>query len=168
MMSRPLFWIGLGLILTGVLAGPTMTSRPLFWIGLGLLLTGVLVLITMVISWKMHSRESTGTSGGFDGIEIFIWPPLFSVTFFATGIYCMVCQRSMFCLITLSILNSLSAMVHVWCICHGTGWRTPQPGASEAIVRRAETAWMRILPEALGVTLSAAAVCAAIYEVRVL
>jgi len=145
-------------------AGHKMKSRPLFWMGLGLILTGVLVLIVMVISWEMHKKDDTGTSGGFDGIEIFIWPPLFSITFIVTGIYCMICMRTVFCLIILSILNIISALVHIWCILNGTGWQTPSPNASEAIIRRSKTAWMRILPETLGIILSLAAVGAASCE----
>jgi len=148
-----------------ILPGHTMRNRPLFWIGLGLILAAVLVYVAMVISWELHKKDDTGSSGGFAGIEIFIFPPLAGVIFIILGVYCMVCMKNVYCLVPLAIFNILSAWLHIHVAWKATGWQTPEPGASEAITRKVDTAWIRILPEALGIVLSIAAVCAAIYEV---
>jgi len=141
-------------------------TRPLYWIGLGLILAAVLVYIALVISWKLHKADDTGSSGGFAGIEIFIGPPFVAITFLVTGICCMVSTNAMAWLVTIAILNIISAFVHIYAAYNWTGWQTPEPDACEAITRKVATAWIRLLPEALGIVLSIAAVCAAIYEMQ--
>ena len=138
-----------------------LEDHQLFWIGLALIITTVLVLLILMLSCLLHSKDNTGTSGGLDGIEIFVCLPASSITFIIGGIFCMVSTDS-WCLVLIVIINIFSVLIHIYGVCNWTGWKTPRPGASEAITRKVGTAWTRIIPEVLGIALSVAAVGVAI------
>ena len=142
-----------------------MEHHPLFWIGLALILTAVLVILTLALSCCMHAKDNTGSSGGLDGIQIFVCLPCVSISFVIGGIFCMV-STAYWCLILICLVNTFSGLVHIYAICNWTGCQTPAPDASEAITRKVGTAWIRIIPEMLGIGLSFAAVGVAIGEIH--
>merc|ERR1712179_397085 len=121
----------------------------LFWLGLGLILTGLLVFFSCQITWCIHKRDDTGSSGGFDGGEIF----------------CMVGLQTWNLVLSL-IFNIISIPVHVYIMVKCTGCTPFEDDASPAIKRKVKTAWIRILPEMIGIGLSVAAIVNAIEELQ--
>ena len=136
----------------------------LFWIGLGLILTGLLVGLSCQITWCIHKSDDTGTSGGFDGCENFCLP-LFAPTFVLGGIFCMVGLETWNLVLSL-IINIISIPVHVFLLVKCTGCTPFEEDASQAITRKLKTAWIRILPEMIGIGLSVAAIVKAIEELQ--
>ena len=135
---------------------------PLYWVGLALIITAVLVMLSTVLACMLHCNDDTGTSGGFDGIEIFCLLPC-SISFIIGGIFCMV-STATWCLIIIIIFNMLSGFVHLWVTYKCTGCQTPKENASDSIVHGKQTAWTRVIPELLGIILSFAAAGLAINE----
>ena len=136
----------------------------LFWLGLGLILTGLLVFFSCSITWCIHAGDDTGTSGGFDGCENFCLP-FFAPTFVLGGIFCMVGLQT-WNLVLSVICNIISIPIHVYVLVKCTGWSPHEEDASPAIKRKVKTAWIRILPEMIGIGLSLAAIANAYEELR--
>ena len=135
----------------------------LFWLGLGLILTTVLVTLSCLVSWRLHKKDDTGSSGGFDGIGSFCLP-LFAPTFVLGGIFCMVGLKT-WSLVLSIIINTISVFLHLFGCFKCTGFGTPADDASDVIKHQAKTAWMRVLPELIGIGLSCAAIIVALQEV---
>ena len=120
----------------------------IFWLGVGLLIVAALVLAACCFTCIYHQDDHTGTSGGFDGIEI-CCIPIAGLTFLLGGIFCMVGTHTWTLIISI-ICNIISVPVHI-ITCYGcTGWKAPSENASEIVNRLAKTAFIRIIPENCG------------------
>ena len=130
----------------------------IFWLGVGLLIVAALVLAACCFTFLYHQYDDSGT--GFDGIELFCFP-IGGLTFLLGGIFCMVGTHTWTLIISI-ICNIISVPVHI-ITCYGcTGWRAPSENASEIVNRLAKTAFIRIIPEIVGIGLSIAAIVVAI------
>jgi len=136
----------------------------LFWLGVSLLLTAGLIFLASVLSCVMYCKDDSG-------LEIFCLFP-FSITFVVGGIFCMV-SGATWSLVVIIIVNLLSAFIHMFTSwkCTGwnraeydgleSGWQSPECEAKKSWV---STAWIRLLPELMGIVLSLVAVGAATYQ----
>ena len=127
----------------------------IFWLGVGLLIAAALVFAACGFSCFYHIGDDTGTSGGFDGIEVYC-TPIAALTYILGGVFCMVGIHTWNLVVSI-ICNIISVFVHLFICFKCTGCGSPSEDASESLKRKASTAFIRVIPEILGIGLSFAA-----------
>merc|ERR1711915_999448 len=89
----------------------THNMALIFWLGVGLLIAAALVFAACGFSCFYHIGDDTGTSGGFDGIEVYC-TPIAALTYILAGVFCMVGIHTWNLVVSI-ICNIVSVSIHL-------------------------------------------------------